>query len=196
MKDVPKFGDPHQSHSIEYERQRHLANWLIESSPHMPVQNTEKANSKKKSKAKHLTNPLIFLNRVSSATSSLSKAPVFNSQTNLPLQIVARDGHTAKIRRFNSHDTSANMFSVADFENARLARRNELENALLVKQRNRYKMNSLSSGGDYSTGDSKGSKFSTEVSWPSLFYVIDATRIRKRRCKLLYYLYMNSTLSW
>lgn len=169
MKDVSKFGDLHQSHSIEYERQRHLANWLIESSPHMPnVLSSDKASggSKKKSikqKQKQSSNPIIFLNRISSATSSLSKAPVFNSQTNLPLQIVARDGQTAKIRRFNSHDTSANMFSVADFENARLARRNELENALLMKQRNRYKMNSLSSGGDYSTGDSKGSKFSTEV---------------------------------
>lgn len=189
MKDVSKFGDfhqlhnhHHQSHSIEYERQRHLANWLIESSPHMPTLTTTTTQSnttnaadkigsngsgkskKNKNKQKQLTNPIIFLNRVSSATSSLSKVPAaFNSQTNLPLQIVARDGHTAKIRRFNSHDTSANMFSVADFENARLARRNELENALLLKQRNRYKMNSLSSGGDYSTGDSKGSKFSTEV---------------------------------
>lgn len=168
MKDVSKFSDLHQSHSIEYERQRHLANWLIESSPHMPnVIGFDKAGgSKKKStkqKQKQLSNPIIFLNRVSSATSSLSKAAGFNSQNNLPLQIVARDGNTAKIRRFNSHDTSANMFSVADFENARLARRNELENAFLMKQRNRYKMNSLSSGGDYSTGDSKGSKFSTEV---------------------------------
>lgn len=57
---------------------------------------------------------------------------------------------------------SANMFSVAGFENARLARRNELE---LVRQKQRcYKMNSLSSGCDSSTGDSKGSKLSNEVS--------------------------------
>lgn len=188
MKDVSKY-DAAAAHSIEYERQRHLAHWLLESSPHMPKPNStaEKSSSssgkKKKSAATAIgsiinsnnnnnnTTPVIFcLNRLSTNTtsSSLSKAPPLfsNSQSNLPLQIVtARDGHKAKIRRFNSHDTSANMFSVADFENARLARRNELENALLMKQKNRYKMNSLSSGGDYSTGDSKGSKFSNEVSW-------------------------------
>ncbi|KFB46196.1 hypothetical protein ZHAS_00014199 [Anopheles sinensis] len=100
-------------------------------------------------------------------TDSLA-ASTFNSQTNLPLQILSpagggRDGNKPKLRRFNSHDTSANMFSVAEFENARLARRNELENAALMRQRqNRYKLNSLSSGGgDCSTGESKGSKLSS-----------------------------------
>uniref|UniRef100_A0A182JJW9 CABIT domain-containing protein n=1 Tax=Anopheles atroparvus TaxID=41427 RepID=A0A182JJW9_ANOAO len=90
------------------------------------------------------------------------------SSTNLPLQILSpagggRDGNKPKLRRFNSHDTSANMFSVAEFENARLARRNELENAALLRQRQqRYKLNSLSSGGgDCSTGESKGSKLSS-----------------------------------
>ena len=35
---IMKLADMHmqQQRSIEYERQRHLANWLIESSPHMP----------------------------------------------------------------------------------------------------------------------------------------------------------------
>lgn len=159
---LTKYTELQQRTNIEYERQRHLANWLMETSQHIarPVSNKNSKKKNKKSNTSSHPNPIIFLNRVSANSLSVSKAPVFNSQTNLPLQIVApaRDGHKPKLRRFNSHDTSANMFSVADFENARLARRNELE-----KQRNRYKMNSLSSGGDYSTGDSKGSKFSTEV---------------------------------
>uniref|UniRef100_A0A182Q5C5 Uncharacterized protein n=1 Tax=Anopheles farauti TaxID=69004 RepID=A0A182Q5C5_9DIPT len=111
---------------------------------------------------------------------SLVASSTFNSQTNLPLQILTsaggRDGNKPKLRRFNSHDTSANMFSVAEFENARLARRNELENAALLRQRARYKLNSLSSGGgggvggagggggDCSTGESKGSKLSSSES--------------------------------
>lgn len=166
MKDVAKY-DLQQPLSIEFERQRHLAQWLMQSSPHMPKPaaiSVDKSSSSS-SKKKNATAPIVFcLNRISSNTNSFS-----NSHSNLPLQIVTgRDGHKAKIRRFNSHDTSANMFSVADFENARLARRNEMENALLSKQKNRYKMNSLSSGGDYSTGDSKGSKFSNEVRGTSL----------------------------
>lgn len=162
---LTKYTELQQLTNIEYERQRHLANWLMQSSIHMPDPGNNSSSSSKKKGSKKVTkqqsaSPIIFLNKIT------SKAPTtINSQTNLPLQIVARDGHKPKLRRFNSHDTSANMFSVADFENARLARRNELENASLMKQRNRYKMNSLSSGGDYSTGDSKGSKFSTEVSF-------------------------------
>ncbi|XP_063698932.1 uncharacterized protein LOC134829660 [Culicoides brevitarsis] len=171
---LTKYTELQQLTNIEYERQRHLANWLMQSSIHMPDPGTNnssgggKKNSKNNKKASNKTSasPIIFLNKITNnLTSSKQQAPpaTINSQTNLPLQIVAqRDGHKPKLRRFNSHDTSANMFSVADFENARLARRNELENASLMKQRNRYKMNSLSSGGDYSTGDSKGSKFSTD----------------------------------
>ncbi|XP_065358104.1 uncharacterized protein B4 [Calliphora vicina] len=89
------------------------------------------------------------------------------------------EGRKAKLRRFNSHDTSSNMFSVADFENARLARRNEIE----LKQRLQRRMRHGYSGGsgsglltggpcgqglltggmgDYSTGDSKTSKNSNE----------------------------------
>uniref|UniRef100_A0A336M7L0 CSON013306 protein n=1 Tax=Culicoides sonorensis TaxID=179676 RepID=A0A336M7L0_CULSO len=172
---LTKYTELQQLTNIEYERQRHLANWLMQSSIHMPdpltqhnnsnSNNSKKKNSKKISKQQQQqqsASPIIFLNKISNNV-SVSKATINSlNQTNLPLQIVARDGHKPKLRRFNSHDTSANMFSVADFENARLARRNELENASLMKQRNRYKMNSLSSGGDYSTGDSKGSKFSTE----------------------------------
>lgn len=207
MTDAIKITDMHmQQRSVEYERQRHLANWLIESSPHMPKplpQQYQQQQQNKKNKKLFTTSifhdSFFFLSKFgpqSSSTAtqqpqtvppapvatatvpaqqqqqqqqvgtniSLSKAPVFTSQTNLPLQITvqsSRDGNKPKLRRFNSHDTSANMFSVADFENARLARRNEME---LVRQKQRYKMNSLSSGCDSSTGDSKGSKLSNEVS--------------------------------
>jgi hypothetical protein len=207
MTDAIKLTDMLQQRTIEYERQRHLANWLIESSPHMPKpaqyqpqHNTKKSNNKKIFTTSIFHDSFFFLSKFGPQSSTpaqsteqehqiiQSPAPIISSQpvgqpsvqqqhtnlsksssiftssqTNLPLQIVqsSRDGNKAKLRRFNSHDTSANMFSVADFENARLARRNELE---LVRQKQRYKMNSLSSGCDSSTGDSKGSKLSNEVS--------------------------------
>jgi hypothetical protein len=209
---IMKLADMHmqQQRSIEYERQRHLANWLIESSPHMPKVAVAQSQCQQAQNKKHkkifttsiFHDSFLFLSKFgpsSTATpnqsteqdqiviqspspiitqhtvvqaqqqqqphTNLSKSPTAftSSQTNLPLQIVqsSRDGNKPKLRRFNSHDTSANMFSVADFENARLARRNELE---LVRQKQRYKVNSLSSGCDSSTGDSKGSKLSNEVS--------------------------------
>ncbi|XP_036321735.1 uncharacterized protein LOC118735860 isoform X2 [Rhagoletis pomonella] len=111
----------------------------------------------------------------------------------------AVEGRKPKLRRFNSHDTSANMFSVADFENARLARRNEIEMKQRLARRMRMSAtggygcaaggmgasliggsgcglgasgngmgvgtgggNSMCGGGDYSTGDSKASKYSNE----------------------------------
>lgn len=177
-----------QRTSIELERQRHLANWFIKSSQHMatpPSLNPSgNSNNSSNSKAQKLsggikngsittTNPLFFFvsgqkpppppPQINGGSIALSRSQIFTSQTNLPLQIVtssAQEGHKPKLRRFNSHDTSANMFSVADFENARLARRNEIE--MKQRQQQRLKMNSLSSGGDYSTGDSKGSKYSNE----------------------------------
>uniref|UniRef100_U5ENU1 Putative myosin-g heavy chain n=1 Tax=Corethrella appendiculata TaxID=1370023 RepID=U5ENU1_9DIPT len=206
MTDAIKLTDMQRA-NIEYERQRHLANWLIESSPHMPKPSTTTTATtaaisahltKQKINKKFKQNPIHFFSKIVNSahnnnnsnhvnnnnninniinnnnsnlinnnnnSSNNNNLPpqattIFTSQTNLPLQIISssgRDGHKPKLRRFNSHDTSANMFSVAEFENARLARRNELE-----KQRQRYKMNSLSSGGDCSTGDSKGSKLSHE----------------------------------
>ena len=206
MTDAIKLTDMLQQRTVEYERQRHLANWLIESSPHMPKPAQYQQPQLKKQKKIFTTSifhdSFFFLSKFGPQSSTpvqtteqehqiiQSTAPIISSvsqtvgqpsvqqqhtnlsksssaftssQTNLPLQIVqpSRDGNKAKLRRFNSHDTSANMFSVADFENARLARRNELE---LVRQKQRYKMNSLSSGCDSSTGDSKGSKLSNEVS--------------------------------
>lgn len=191
MTDSLKLTELHRT-NIEYERQRHLANWLIKSSPHMAKQTsgltptgtsgtaTSKSQQKLSKNGTISQNPLYFLTKSASnagnggtvngtATAAggnlaMSRSAVFNSQTNLPLQILtSQEGHKPKLRRFNSHDTSANMFSVADFENARLARRNEQE--IKQRQQNRYKMNSLSSGGDCSTGDSKGSKFSNDVSF-------------------------------
>ncbi|KAM7353063.1 imaginal disc development protein B4 isoform 1-T24 [Cochliomyia hominivorax] len=92
------------------------------------------------------------------------------------------EGRKAKLRRFNSHDTSSNMFSVADFENARLARRNEIELKQRLQRRMRHGYSGGAAGGgggsalltggpqglltggmgDYSTGDSKASKNSNE----------------------------------
>lgn len=207
-----KLAELHRT-NIDYERQRHLANWLIKSGPHMnksqhqlplPLPPTQQQQQQQQppppATAPLLKNgtinnhlPLYFVNKStnqhhgvatinsnggtaiataaggqansgSGAAMGLSRSTLFNSQTHLPLQIMTtQEGHKPKLRRFNSNDTSANMFSVADFENARLARRNEIE--IKKRQLSRYKMNSLSSGtGDCSTGDSKGSKFSSEVS--------------------------------
>ncbi|XP_055540190.1 uncharacterized protein LOC129726936 [Wyeomyia smithii] len=194
MADALKLADMQRA-SLEFERQRHLANWLIESSPHMPKPTPQQQQQQQQQKQQQLNkkgkfkqNPIFFLAKIShnmnfsgsnnapmggnNLLASNSISSTFNSQTNLPLAIVSssgRDGHKPKLRRFNSHDTSANMFSVAEFENARLARRNELENAALLRQRQRYKLNSLSSGGDCSTGESKGSKLSNDSSNEPLF---------------------------
>lgn len=99
-----------------------------------------------------------------------------------------------KLRRYNSHDTGSNMFSVADFENARLMRRNEIELKQRLARRQRNSANGsyglgggsgasggcngasngyssyngfcggLNGSGDYSTGDSKQSKLSSSSS--------------------------------
>ncbi|XP_035916171.1 uncharacterized protein LOC118513918 isoform X1 [Anopheles stephensi] len=218
MTDALKMTDMQQRASIEFERQRHLANWLIESSPHMPKPTAAQqkqlqqhqqqlqqqqlqqlaggaiTGKQSKAAAKLKQSPMFLLAKIGhnlavggggtggggggggGGGNSLVAGSTFNSQTNLPLQILApgggREGNKPKLRRFNSHDTSANMFSVAEFENARMARRNELESAALLRQRARYKLNSLNSsgggagggGGDCSTGESKGSKLSSSES--------------------------------
>lgn len=66
------------------------------------------------------------------------KAAAFAAAAAAAAAIAAVEARNPKLRRFNSHDTSSNMFSVADFENARLARRNEIElkQRLARRQRN------------------------------------------------------------
>ncbi|XP_055851643.1 uncharacterized protein LOC129915942 isoform X2 [Episyrphus balteatus] len=221
-----------QRTSIEFERQRHLANWFIKSSPHMatptspmngsgaPSTNgaanssssttqqqqqqiiTTSSGNGTKNGTITTTNPLFFImpnssngnhhhsssHHQASATVAVTAANVVGNssgggatpsgkQTGVGVGgggvsasshhshhhpgMGAQEGRKPKLRRFNSHDTSANMFSVADFENARLARRNEIELKQRMQQQ-RMKMNSLSSGGDCSTGDSKGSKYSND----------------------------------
>lgn len=183
MADSMKLAEMQRT-AIEFERQRHLANWLVKSSPHMAKPTTQSPSVKGTKQnggggGTITQNPIFLLSKLTPSSNSLamSRQQVFTSQTNLPLQIVtSQDGHKPKLRRFNSHDTSANMFSVADFENARLARRNEME----IKQRQqRYKMNSLSSGGgDCSTGDSKGSKYSNDVSSFCFFFLNKMIKIQ------------------
>lgn len=180
MTDSLKLAKFQRTH-IEYERQRHLANWLIKSGPHMgkpPLSPSTSAGAPTPAKAAAAAsapksavshNPLFFLSKVNPvpelgmahqplAISAQAKQPVQNQIQSLSI------GHSQKMPRFVSQ--CSNMFSVDDFENARLARRNELE--LKQRQVNRYKMSSLSSGGDCSTGDSKGSKLSSDVSIPGL----------------------------
>lgn len=125
-----------------------------------PAQQQQQSSS-----AQQPQNSLFFLGKVNHGVSvplNTAAGPYAAVPPPPPIQIQSTPiGHKPKLRRFTSQ-SSSNMFSVDDFENARLARRNELE--LKQRQLNRYKVNSLSSGGDCSTGDSKGSKFSNEVS--------------------------------
>lgn len=199
-----------QRTSIEFERQRHLANWFIKSSPHMAsptspingsgappstqgaansspsattqVTTTTSSGNGTKNGTITTTNPLFFIMpngnhphphphpHPSTTTATTNGSTGVgggvvgvgpSSSSHHHPGMGAQEGRKPKLRRFNSHDTSANMFSVADFENARLARRNEIELKQRMQQQ-RMKMNSLSSGGDCSTGDSKGSKYSND----------------------------------
>ncbi|KAL9925453.1 imaginal disc development protein B4 isoform 1-T2 [Glossina fuscipes fuscipes] len=265
-----------QRTNIEFERQRHLANWLIKSSPHMatpppsnnssasspgtviatttaavsavnPITTTSGANASSAGhtpvnsnnymhhnhhfNAKHaggagcvsgannsVNNPVFYLmtsngnmgavgsggGHSAISTSNVTSNAKHTGAMLAPATTVAGAHHThshhahhhhphhglhhlaegrkAKLRRFNSHDTSSNMFSVADFENARLARRNEIELKQRLQRRMRNCFGSNSVGGglignansnsalatgniscDYSTGDSKTSKYSNEL---------------------------------
>ncbi|XP_059616321.1 uncharacterized protein LOC132261495 isoform X2 [Phlebotomus argentipes] len=146
-----------QSANLDFERKQHLANWLIKSSPHMP--NPVATITSTGIPPHHHTavkSPIYFWGQPGHMSLTSSKSPIFTSQTNLPLQIITtQEGQKPKLRRFNSHDTSANMFSVADFENARLASK-QRQNPPAVKS------NSL--GGDGSTEDSENSKFGSDSS--------------------------------
>ncbi|XP_061390889.1 uncharacterized protein LOC133326224 [Musca vetustissima] len=256
MTDYLKLAEMQRT-NVEIERQRHLTNWLIKSSPHMATPQSAITNSSSTTAITTTTSSLtpsstavastsapapanlncsgLAVSSVNSAypvpghfnskhSSSMCVNSANNSTTNPVFYLMTNncnngtvsgvssavgllnsssmgsnckysnashhqqasnhhglhhlvEGRKAKLRRFNSHDTSSNMFSVADFENARLARRNEIE----LKQRLQRRMRngftgsgaslSTSSGqglnnsnmsADYSTGDSKASKHSTE----------------------------------
>lgn len=120
----------------------HLANWFIKSSPHMPkvpqshphhhLASPQKNGSSPGKKGQHLPTPHWLppppQGMFKGTPMGVVPSSPFTSQTNLnlPLQIFTAptyDGHKPKLRRFNSHDTSANMFSVTEFENnARMAK--------------------------------------------------------------------------
>ncbi|EDW37108.1 GL25698 [Drosophila persimilis] len=121
-----------QRTNIEFERQRHLANWLVKSSPHMAAAAAAGVSTPPSGAAANTSKH--WINRRSGAPSnSVAAATAVAAACNGGAPAGAHPGHMAagarkpKLRRFNSHDTSSNMFSVAEFENARLARRNEIE---------------------------------------------------------------------
>ncbi|XP_044316423.1 uncharacterized protein LOC108043812 isoform X1 [Drosophila rhopaloa] len=199
-----------QRSNIELERQRHLANWLVKSSPHMAaaaaVAVTTAAPTASTAAAATTTNPGSTVGGAGAGTvggiGTAAAAAAAGAPSNSVAAAAACNGGAAvgahhghhlaagarkpKLRRFNSHDTSSNMFSVADFENARLARRNEIELNQRLARRQRGSANNstyglgagsgsglagggysgfcggLNGSGDYSTGDSKASKGSSE----------------------------------
>ncbi|XP_034670239.1 uncharacterized protein LOC117902757 [Drosophila subobscura] len=193
-----------QRTNIEFERQRHLANWLVKSSPHMAAAAAAGASTPTStSGAPANTANTGSTGGVGAAagggaapggapSNSGAAATAVAAACNGGAPAGAHPGHMAagarkpKLRRFNSHDTSSNMFSVAEFENARLARRNEIELNQRLARRLRNSANgsyglgagsgSAAGGGngysgfcgglngssDYSTGDSKASKGSSE----------------------------------
>lgn len=149
----------------------HLANWFIKSSPHMPKvpQHNNGSSPGKKSLMghhhQHPPNPHWLPQGVFKPAPCLGMpVPVpnspFTSQTNLnlPLQIFTAppyDGHKPKLRRFNSHDTSANMFSVTEFENnARMVKQQQQQSKQQCDSMNRK--NSLNDYYSTSRGSSGG----------------------------------------
>lgn len=159
---------------IENERRRHLANWLIDSSPHMP-KNAQHRDTQHKVNDK-LFNTSIFndsflLSRKTSAGSSDQHgekllAPQHTSfpfsKSNTPSrssQPVNCNSYEPSLRRFMTQDTSANTFSVTEFEMARQTRKNEKEQ---VKFTERTKSKLLITGCDSSTGGSRRSDSEAE----------------------------------
>lgn len=153
----------------------HLANWFIKSSPHMPKvphllhKNVGGGSPGKSIKGGgHLPNPH-WLPQGVFKSMPVAAAPFTASQTNLnlPLQIFTAppyDGHKPKLRRFNSHDTSANMFSVTEFENnARMAKQKQQCDSINRKNSvNEYYSTSRgSSGGQSRAADAEEATIAT-----------------------------------
>lgn len=147
----------------------HLANWFIKSSPHMPKvpqlqKNVNGGSPGKKGHMGHgpLPNPHWLPQGVFKPAPCLGmpvQSSPFTSQTNLnlPLQIFTSppyDGQKPKLRRFNSHDTSANMFSVTEFENnARMVKHQTKCDSMNRKNSlNEYYSTSRGSSGGHSRG--------------------------------------------
>ncbi|XP_017047803.2 uncharacterized protein LOC108092656 [Drosophila ficusphila] len=168
-----------QRSNIELERQRHLAKWLVKSSPHMAAAAaasaaTTTATQPPTASSAATTNPGSTVGGAGAGTVGGNQAAAA-AACNGGAAVGAHHGHISaavprkpKLRRFNSHDISSNMFSVADFENARLARRNEIElyhrlggGSGLVLGYSGF-CDALNGSHDYSTGDSKASKGSSE----------------------------------
>ncbi|XP_023163987.2 uncharacterized protein LOC111594769 isoform X2 [Drosophila hydei] len=150
-----------QRTNIEFERQRHLANWLVKSSPHMAAAAAAGAAPPTAGVATGAAaavgaavagggsvaaavqgapsnSATVACNGAPPGVHHGHKAAAFAAAAAAAAAIAAVEARNPKLRRFNSHDTSSNMFSVADFENARLARRNEIElkQRLARRQRN------------------------------------------------------------
>ncbi|XP_060666807.1 uncharacterized protein LOC132798833 [Drosophila nasuta] len=156
-----------QRTNIEFERQRHLANWLVKSSPHMAAAAASAAQPPTAAGAIGSTGASTAAVAVIGAGGVAAAAQIAPGNSAVacngapsgahhgPLAMAAAtaavEARKPKLRRFNSHDTSSNMFSVADFENARLARRNEIElkQRLARRQRN-------SANGSYGLGGGGG----------------------------------------
>lgn len=164
---------------IESERRRHLANWLIESTPHMPrmaqyrgIQH--KVNDKLFNTS--IFNDSFLLSRKSNAESSdylnVYSKPVVSKNaekslppqnTNFPFSKSNTPSRTSQpicetfepsLRRYMTQDTGANTFSVAEFEMARQTRKKENKQE---KINLRPKSKVLNSGCDSNTGGSKRS---------------------------------------
>ncbi|KAH8263848.1 hypothetical protein KR038_002025 [Drosophila bunnanda] len=201
-----------QRSNIELERRRHLANWLLNSRSHMAAAAASSATPTAAAAAPTVSAQPTTNTGSTGVAAGVGGAAAAGAPSNSVAAASAatcnggtttgpHHGHhplaggagarKPKLRRFNSHDTSSNMFSVAEFENARLARRNEIElsQRLARHLRSSAKWDSVISGsgsgpraagggysgfcgglngsGDYSTGDSKASKGSNEEALPA-----------------------------
>lgn len=187
--------DAMQLAEIENERRRHLANWLIDSSPHMPKSAQYRGVQHKVNDKLFNTsvfNDSFLLSRKSYAASSdhlnVYSPPVVASmsaekpsppqhtnfsfsKSNTPSRTSQSifDNFEPSLRRFMAQDISANTFSVTEFELARQTRKIEKEQVKLEAKR---KGKALNTGCDSSTGGSKRSnnEADTEPLTASVFF--------------------------
>ncbi|XP_030377600.1 uncharacterized protein LOC115626381 isoform X2 [Scaptodrosophila lebanonensis] len=193
MTDSFKLAEMHRT-NIDFERRRHLANWLVNSSPHMAAAaanatagtGTTATTTGTPAPATTTTTTAAAVQQGAPGNSAAAAGAAACNGTPSGGHHARMTGEGRKPKRwcFTSHDTSSNMFSVSDFENARLARRNEnelkqrLARRLLNNANGSYGLGAgyagynnfcggLNGSGDYSTGDSKASKCSSEEPLPA-----------------------------